>query len=755
MDTVPRPCPCVEPRVPERRRAPSRSPLAVLLCAALLPRAAADTPDPAVPLEQAIVQAEESLRQGERQIAESRYRAALQQGWMLRGSLDAAEGRWAEAKSAFTKASIAAVDARAPLTSLGLVHLRLGETTEAVGVLGRVVTRFRGGFQERRLLAQALVAAGRAPEALQELEEARAAAPQDPEVAFSLASGYLHAKRIDAAERLFAEIVRLRPIPQTHVLIGRTYRDFGEYERARASLRKAIQLDPAVRRAHYYLGTVELFQDGALKLEDAVAHFRQELKLAPKDPLANLYLGAARVEARQHEEALPFLELAVQGHPPSPEAFHYFGRCLLGLDRPQPAVAALERALELAKAGGARESQLGSIHYQLGLALRRAGRAEDAAAHFATAEQVLAGLAQNSREKLARYLADLPDPQSGRGAAAEGLDLSALEALAPEARRDLHRRASTALARAYFNLGVMQAQAEKPARAAEFLEQAAEADPEFPQVHYSLGLAQFNAGRFPQATAPLERAYERSPADDQVRRLLALAWLNAGGYDKAAELLARDPERERNPSLQYAYGMALVRSGRALEARPIFSRMLAVHGDSAELNVLLGQAHAQQGDFDAAVQVLRHALELKADVPEAQGALGVIYLKQGKLAEAEAALRAELSVRPADEVSQYNLATVLELVEKPQEAEALLRALLKARPDQADGRYLLGKILLARGAADEAVLHLEAAVRLAPDDPKSHYQLGQAYQKQGRAAQAQEQFELFQKLKDKRREGTP
>ena len=179
---------------------------------------------------------------------------------------------------------------------------------------------------------------------------------------------------MDAAERLFAEIVRLRPMPQTHVLIGRTYRDFGEYARARASLRKAIQLDPGVRRAHYYLGTVELFQDGALKLEEAVGLFRQELKLAPRDPLANLYLGAARVEARQHEEALPFLELAVQGQPPSPEAFHYLGRCLLGLDRPQPAVAALERALELAKAAGAQDHQLGSIHYQLGLALRRAGR---------------------------------------------------------------------------------------------------------------------------------------------------------------------------------------------------------------------------------------------------------------------------------------------------------------------------------------------------------------------------------------------
>jgi tetratricopeptide (TPR) repeat protein len=642
-----------------------------------------------------------------------------------------------------------------PLTSLGLVHLRLGETEAAVGVLSRAVTSFRGGFHERRLLAQALVAAGRTPEAVQELEEARSAAPQDPEVAFSLATGYLHLKRMDAAERLFEEIVQKRPLPQTHVLIGRTYRDFGDYDRARAALQKAIRLDPSVKRAHYYLGTVELFQDGPAKLEEAVALFQKELRLSPRDPLANLYLGAARVEARQHAEALPFLELAVQGHPPSPEAFHYLGRCLLGIDRPTPAVAALERALELAQKSAAKESQVGSIHYQLGIALRRAGRAEDAARHFASAEEVLAKLAQTSREKLARYLADIPDPRTGPGAATEALDLSPLEALGPDARRDHQRRARTALARAYFNLGVMQAQAEKPARAAEFLEQAAEADPDFPQVHSSLGLALFNAGQFAQATGPLARALERAPGDAQVRRLLALSWLNGESYEKAAELLERDPERERNPSLQYAYGLALVRSGRALEARAIFGRMLSVHGDSAELNVLLGQAHAQQGDFDAAVQVLRHAVELKADVPEAQGALGVIYLKQGKLPEAEAALRAELKVRPADQASQYNLATVLELTAKAQEAEALLRALLKARPDHADARYLLGKILLARGQADEAMLHLEAAVRLAPDDPKSHYQLGQAYQKLGRTAQAQEQFERFQKLKDKRREDTP
>ena len=74
-----------------------------------------------------------------------------------------------------------------------------------------------------------------------------------------------------------------------------------------------------------------------------------------------------------------------------------------------------------------------------------------------------------------------------------------------------------------------------------------------------------------------------------------------------------------------------------------------------------------------------------------------------------------------------------------------------SQPETADARYLLGKILLAQGAATEAVEHLEAAARLAPEDASIRYQLGQAYQKLGRTELAQQQFEAFQKLKDKSR----
>jgi len=328
-----------------------------------------------------------------------------------------------------------------------------------------------------------------------------------------------------------------------------------------------------------------------------------------------------------------------------------------------------------------------------------------------------------------------------------------LDAVPRADRPALRRRVTTSLASAYLNLGVMQAQRQRFPRAAELLETAAEIDAAFPKVQYSLGVARFNAQQFDKATGPLARALAEQPQDVALKRMLAIAWLKTEAFDKAAELLRDDPGREDDASLQYAYGLALVRGNRASEAEPVFARLLARHGDSAEMNVLLGQAYAQRGDYDAAIPSLKRALELKPDVAEASAALGLIYLKQGQLPEAEAALRAELKGHPSDVKTAHNLATVLDRQGRPQEALTLLRDVLKAKPDFADARYLFGKVLLAQGAAEEAAQHLEAAARLAPEDANIHYQLGQAYQKLGRSDAAREQFEVFQKLKDKRRGG--
>jgi tetratricopeptide (TPR) repeat protein len=419
---------------------------------------------------------------------------------------------------------------------------------------------------------------------------------------------------------------------------------------------------------------------------------------------------------------------------------------------PVPAVA-LERAMSAAEASlRAGELESAESHYRaalvegwllLGSLETAGGRRAEALQAFHRASTVGAET-QRARRSLALLLAS---SDKARWTPPE------LAGVPRADRPALQRRVVAALASAYLNLGVMQAQGQRFTQAAELLETAAEIDPAFPKVQYSLGVACFNAQQFDKATGPLARALADQPHDVALKRMLAIAWLNTEAFDKAAELLRDDPGREDDASLQYAYGLALVRGNRAPEAEPVFARLLARHGDSAELNVLLGQAHAQRGDYDAAIQSLKRALELKPDVAEASAALGLIYLRQGQLPEAEAALRAELKGHPSDVKTAHNLATVLDRQDRPQEALAVLREVLKAKPDFADARYLLGKVLLAQGAAEEAAQHLEAAARLAPEDANIHYQLGQAYQKLGRADAAREQFEVFQKLKDKRRGG--
>ncbi len=726
--------------------------LAGLLIIAMSWAAAAQpAQDPLAPIAVSIADAESHLRDGEYQMAESRYRDALRDGWALLGALSFLQGDLAGAQRAFEYSSTSSVEARAAFHALAFIHLQRGTPADAVSLLRTLAGPNSTDRETRRLLAQALVVNGQADQAVQELEEARTLAPDDVEVAFLLASGYLRVDKVAAAERLFADIAKARPIAPTYVLIGRTYRDFGQYEKARTALQTALKKDPRVRRAHYYLGTVDVMSEGILRLNEAIDEFQQERRIAPDDPVTNLRLGMALVEAQRLPEALPSLEIAARAESAPADAFHYLGRCQLGLNRPADAVTSLQRALELTHGPVVDEARLGNIHYQLALAWQKLGKADQAATHFAEAEQSSARRAVSSRERLATYLADAPDPKAASAPIPPPFDISVFTAAPPAQREAWTRRLKGALAPAYLNLGILQAQAQRFTRAAELFEHAAALDPQNAKVAYSLGVTYFNAKHYDKAAEPLARALAAAPGDADLRRMLALASLEADAPARAVDLLKDDPLRDTDASLQYAYGLALVRSNRATEAEALFSTLLTRHGDTPALHVVLGQAHAQQGDYDGATQSLQRALQLDPKVKEAHATLGLLYLKQGRLPDAAKELEAELATNPGDARARHHLATVFDLQDQPRDAIAQLRIALRARPQYAEARYLLGKILLAQGAAQEAVEHLAIAARLDPDAPNVHYQLGQAYQKTGQAALAQQEFERYQQLKDQRR----
>jgi tetratricopeptide (TPR) repeat protein len=560
-------------------------------------------------LDQAMGAAEGSLQKGELQAAEAQYREALFEGWLLMAPLERLERRLPEAKQAIDDAALFAVEHREGQRALADGLLQMGEAARAAEILEGLAAKDPRDGETRRLLARALAADKRPEPALIRLAEAGALASGDPELEFLVATDFLWLKKADEAERLFARVLAARPIPQTRVLIGRAWRDAGEYDRARAALRAALDQDPRVRRAHYYLGMVVLAdaRTGPGRLEKAIEEFREELKLAPDDPPANDQLGLALLDAERPAEALPALETAVRGEERALYLLH-LGRGLLALGRPMEAATSSRRALELAQEQGSSESEIGKIHYQLGLALRKLGAAQEAAQHLAEARRLAGG--------------DAP------GDAAESRDQgSPLAELPLRQRQALKRRVQGALARAYFNLGVLQAQGPRPApaaerftRAAAFFERAAAIDADFPQLQASLGVAYFNARMFDKATSPLSRAVAASPGDADLKRLLATSWLNVEAWEKAAALLADDTQRSGDPTLQFAYGLALLRSGRAAEAEPVLEGLLAAQRDSDELTVLASEAHEKladeyrsQGKKDLAERHSKRARELKGE----------------------------------------------------------------------------------------------------------------------------------------------
>jgi tetratricopeptide (TPR) repeat protein len=709
--------------------------------------------DPAAPLELAVSAAEGRLRQGTPQEAEAHYQNALLEGWLLLGSLEKLDGQPAPARAAFANAWAAALESplafenRRALQSLALAEVNLGEASEAVEILTRFVEKHPDDASSRRLLAHALLASGQAEQAAQQLEAAHAAAPDDPELAFALAQDCLRMKRVEAADRLFAQVLSQRSIPAAHVLVGRAYRDADERERARTHLRVALGQDPRVRRAHYYLGTLILADDEthADRLERAIAEFRAELELAPEDAPANDQLGMALIEAGRQAEALTALEAAARAEPRALYVGHV-GRCLLELGRPEEAAVSLRRALQLAESQRAAPGEMESIHYQLGLALRRLGIAQEAAVHLAKARRLAGGRTAAARPEMELFSFD----DAAREGSAPPSDVGPLADLSPEGRLELKRHATAVLARAYFNLGVMQAQRAEFSRAAERFERAAQLDPDRPQIHYSLGVACFNARRFAEAGESLARALAANPRDASLRRLTAMAWLNAEAYAKAVELLEGDPERRTDPELESAYGLALLRSGRAAEAEKVFARLAAERGESAEWSALAGRAQADQGKDAAALRSLQRALELDANVAGANQALGAVYLRQGRLADAEQALRAELRSRPGDVEAQVHLAQVLVALQRAQEAAGLLRSALGAKPEYVEAQLLLGRMLLDHDATAEALPYLESAVRLAPEDRDARSLLARAYQRLGRTDLARQQLEAARKLKPRR-----
>ena len=141
--------------------------------------------------------------------------------------------------------------------------------------------------------------------------------------------------------------------------------------------KKAVLLDPAFPRVHFYLGLTYLLRDGADKLGDAEREFKIELGEHPDEFFAHYYLGIAAIVQRNWQSGLEYLQKASELQPNNADPYFFLGQAYAGLDKNDLAIASYRKSIALNPELKHNDYQVTNAHYRLGQVLMKVGLTEE------------------------------------------------------------------------------------------------------------------------------------------------------------------------------------------------------------------------------------------------------------------------------------------------------------------------------------------------------------------------------------------
>jgi tetratricopeptide (TPR) repeat protein len=734
----------------------SRLALPLLLSAFLLANvsAAQQAPDP---LNQHYSAAQTFQLGGDFDRAEVEYHQVLALALQRMGNLVAAEKNDSEEAVHFLEEAVAAdptyADAR---IDLAMVYFRAGHLDKASAQAAEVVKADPRNVRALQLLGNVEFAQGNFAAAAEHLRTALGL-QSDFETAYSLALAYLSQHKLAETKLLFDELLNdLGSTPELHVLLGRAYRETDYLDEAIREFKKAIELDPHYPRVHYYLALAYLTQGEKERFPTARPLFEQELAINPKEFFSTFFLGVIHLEDRDFPAAEEYLKKAVQLQPENPDPLLYLGQEYFETNRPELAIAALKKSIDLTSDPSHNHYQVSKAHTMIGQILIKMGKQDEAEAELKRSQELRAQAFQSDKDQQEAHQTGqhelLPDLQNSHEQPALLESRPPLDAAAQKKAVEIRASLTEILANAYNNLGVIQARHEQYAQATDYFRKASQWKPDLPGLDRNWGLASFRAQRFEEAIVPLARQVALQPGDAKARDALGVSYFMTDKFAKTIEVfqpvLADLPD---DPGILYALGVSLVRTGDSATASRVFRRMLEKNPNVAEIHVLLGQADADQNQYTPAASEFSRALELDPKIEGAHFGRGFILLHEGKVDDSVREFRAELEAHPADAKAKYHLAYGLLMQQQKDQAFALLSEVVRDKPDYADAQYQLGKVLLERGEVKPAIERLETAVRLDPTKDYSYFQLSVAYRRDGRLDDAQRILQAYQALKEKER----
>jgi tetratricopeptide (TPR) repeat protein len=303
------------------------------------------------------------------------------------------------------------------------IQHRLGEALERVGALDAAIEAYRAAVAARpsnrkasNQLILALVGAGRGQEAMALARAGVAAAPDDPDrhftlglaqsepdvegaiasfrralaleprhtlARYNLALVLKRADRMAEAREELQRVIAAEPRAEAHYTLGVIYLHQGDLDRAARALQAAIAAEPGYADAHHTLGAV---LQARRDWTGAAAALRRAIALRPDLSGAHYTLARVLLASGDAEEAQRHL---AEAHRLREQArLEQEARTWTSVGATRLDAGDAVGALDAFRRATAILDTYAPAHYQAGLALRRLGRPDAAAAAFARARQL-------------------------------------------------------------------------------------------------------------------------------------------------------------------------------------------------------------------------------------------------------------------------------------------------------------------------------------------------------------------------------
>ncbi|MFZ0594116.1 MAG: tetratricopeptide repeat protein [Bryobacteraceae bacterium] len=243
------------------------------------------------------------------------------------------EAKFDESAEAFEKALALKPGLRGSDLFLGIDYVRLYRPQRAIPHLEKAVEQEPMNKEARTWLSSGLWDSGQTAAAIVQLSEAVHDFPGDADFLFLLGEGYRKSANREV-EKVLAAVPRGGPF--YHQIFGDIDATRGDWDKAIAHYRRAIELDAHWADAHYGLAEVYLQQN---KPEDAQAEFRHEQQLDPPD--ASYKRALTDFNRGAFEEAEAALVAQTRDDPKNLKA-----RYLLGRTYQQLSLSVLDRLLK-------------------------------------------------------------------------------------------------------------------------------------------------------------------------------------------------------------------------------------------------------------------------------------------------------------------------------------------------------------------------------------------------------------------------